>query len=157
MEVCHVVQKCFILKTMDYKQGVFKHNVIKLRCPKNPNNIILSIKLKHVKHSTFVNAIQQYFKTKQWEGHAYLTKHLKRRKTLSKNWILVWAMKLQIGCQAEFLSCFISYLASNLILYLKTVWKMQYKWIENCHVENVVLGKEFDLGVTSSLFHVFTH
>jgi hypothetical protein len=34
MEVCQVVQKCFILGTMDYKQGVFKHNEVELRCPK---------------------------------------------------------------------------------------------------------------------------
>ncbi len=34
---------------------------------------------------------------------------------------------------------------------------MQYKPIKNCHVENVILGKDFNLGTTSSLFHVFTH
>jgi hypothetical protein len=27
---------------------------------------------------------------------------------------------------------------------------MQYKQIENCHVENAVLGKDFNLGVTIS-------
>ncbi len=29
---------------------------------------------------------------------------------------------------------------------------MQYKLIENCHVENVVLGKNFNLGMTRSFF-----
>ncbi len=29
--------------------------------------------------------------------------------------------------------------------------------MENCHVENVVLEKDFNLGVTSSFFHAFTH
>jgi len=57
--------KCFILATMDCKQGILKHNEVELKCPKNPNNIILSIKLELARHSTFVNAIQQYFKTKQ--------------------------------------------------------------------------------------------
>jgi hypothetical protein len=32
---------------------------------------------------------------------------------------------------------------------------MQYKPIENYYVENVVLGKDFNLGATGSLFHVF--
>ncbi len=80
MEVCYVVQKCFILATMDCKQGVLKHNEVELRCPKNLNNIILSIKFELARYSTFVNAIQQYFKTKQWKGYAYLTKHVKKRK-----------------------------------------------------------------------------
>jgi hypothetical protein len=34
---------------------------------------------------------------------------------------------------------------------------MQYKPIENYHMENVVLGKDFNLGVISSFFLVFTH
>jgi hypothetical protein len=33
---------------------------------------------------------------------------------------------------------------------------MQYKPIKNCHVENADLGKDFNLGVTSSLFQAFT-
>ncbi len=33
---------------------------------------------------------------------------------------------------------------------------MQYKPIENYHVENTVLGKDFNFGATSSLFHAFT-
>jgi hypothetical protein len=33
---------------------------------------------------------------------------------------------------------------------------MQSKLIKNYHVENVVLGKDFNLGATSSFFHVFT-
>jgi hypothetical protein len=32
---------------------------------------------------------------------------------------------------------------------------MQYKLIENCHMENAVLGKDFNLGATSSFFHAF--
>jgi hypothetical protein len=31
----------------------------------------------------------------------------------------------------------------------KTMWKTQHKPIENCHVENVVIGKDFNLVVTS--------
>jgi hypothetical protein len=33
---------------------------------------------------------------------------------------------------------------------------MQYKSVKKCHVENVVLGKDFNLGTTGSFFHVFT-
>ncbi len=33
---------------------------------------------------------------------------------------------------------------------------MQYNPIKNYHMENVVLGKDFNLGTTSSFFHVFT-
>jgi hypothetical protein len=38
----------------------------------------------------------------------------------------------------------------------KIVWKMQYKPIKNYHVENVVLRKDFNLGVIGSLFQAFT-
>jgi len=34
---------------------------------------------------------------------------------------------------------------------------MHYKPIENCHMENAILGKDFNLGTTNFLFHVFTH
>ncbi len=34
---------------------------------------------------------------------------------------------------------------------------MQHKPIENYHMENVVFGKDFNLGAISSFFHVFTH
>jgi hypothetical protein len=34
---------------------------------------------------------------------------------------------------------------------------MQYKRIENYHVENAILGKDLNLGVINSLFHTFTH
>jgi hypothetical protein len=34
---------------------------------------------------------------------------------------------------------------------------MQYKPMQNYHMENVVLGKDFNLGVTGSFFHAFTH
>ncbi len=34
---------------------------------------------------------------------------------------------------------------------------MHYKPIENYHVENVVLGKDFNLGMIGSFFHAFTH
>jgi hypothetical protein len=37
------------------------------------------------------------------------------------------------------------------------MWKMQYKSIENCHVENVVLWKDFNLGATGFFFHDFIH
>jgi hypothetical protein len=43
-----------------------------------------------------------------------------------------------------FLSCYMSYLASNLIFGLKN------------YVKNVVLKKDFNLGVTSFFFHAFT-
>jgi hypothetical protein len=33
---------------------------------------------------------------------------------------------------------------------------MQYKWIENCHMKNVILRKDFNLATTSSFFHSFT-
>jgi hypothetical protein len=33
---------------------------------------------------------------------------------------------------------------------------MHYKPIENCHEENAILGKDFNLGVTNSFFHAFT-
>ncbi len=33
---------------------------------------------------------------------------------------------------------------------------MQYKPIENYHVENAILGKDFNLGMTGSFFHAFT-
>jgi len=56
----------------------------------------------------------------------------------------------------EFLSCYMSYLASNLIFSLKNAWKIQYKPIEICHMENVVFRKDFNLSTASSLFHVFS-
>jgi len=34
---------------------------------------------------------------------------------------------------------------------------MQYKPIKNYHMENVVLGKDFNLGAIGSFFHAFTH
>jgi hypothetical protein len=33
---------------------------------------------------------------------------------------------------------------------------MQYKPIENYHMENEILGKEFNLGAIGSFFHAFT-
>jgi hypothetical protein len=48
-----------------------------------------------------------------------------------------------------------SYLASNFHIIFEKLCEKN-KPIENCHVENVVLGKDFNLGTTSSLFHVFT-
>jgi hypothetical protein len=33
---------------------------------------------------------------------------------------------------------------------------MQYKPIENYHVENVVLRKDFNIGTIGSFFHAFT-
>jgi hypothetical protein len=33
---------------------------------------------------------------------------------------------------------------------------MKYKPIENYHVENAILGKDFNHGAIGSLFHVFT-
>ncbi len=33
---------------------------------------------------------------------------------------------------------------------------MQHKPIENCQVENVVFGKDFNLSVIGSFFHVFS-
>jgi hypothetical protein len=32
---------------------------------------------------------------------------------------------------------------------------MHYNPIKDCHVENVILGKDFNLGVTNSFFHAF--
>jgi hypothetical protein len=32
---------------------------------------------------------------------------------------------------------------------------MRYKPIEKCHMENAILGKDLNLGATSSLFHAF--
>jgi len=52
MEVCYVVQKCFILATMDCKQRVLKHNEVELRCLENLNKIILSIKFELARYST---------------------------------------------------------------------------------------------------------
>jgi hypothetical protein len=37
----------------------------------------------------------------------------------------------------------------------KSMWKMQYKPIKKFHIENVVLGKDFNFGTTSSFFHLF--
>ncbi len=34
--------------------------------------------------------------------------------------------------------------------------KIKYKLIENYHMENAVLGKDFNLAMISSFFHVFT-
>jgi hypothetical protein len=31
-----------------------------------------------------------------------------------------------------------------------------YKPIENCHMENVIFGKDFNLDAIGSFFHVFT-
>jgi hypothetical protein len=45
------------------------------------------------------------------------------------------------------------YLASNLI---NSFLKMKYKPIENCHIENTVLGKDLNLGVIGSFCHAFT-
>ncbi len=33
---------------------------------------------------------------------------------------------------------------------------MQYKPIKNCHMENVVLRKDFSIGTIGSFFHAFT-
>jgi hypothetical protein len=30
---------------------------------------------------------------------------------------------------------------------------MQYKPIKNCHVENTIIGKDYNLGATGSFFH----
>jgi hypothetical protein len=49
-----------------------------------------------------------------------------------------------------------SYLGSNLIFSLKNYVKNVNKPIKKCHVENVILGKDYILGATSSLFHAFT-
>jgi hypothetical protein len=38
----------------------------------------------------------------------------------------------------------------------KIAWKMQYKPIKNCHMENVVLRKDFSIGTIGSFFHAFT-
>jgi len=38
----------------------------------------------------------------------------------------------------------------------KIMWKVQYKPIENCHMENTILEKDFNLGAIDSLFHAFT-
>jgi hypothetical protein len=56
----------------------------------------------------------------------------------------------------EFLSCYMSYLVSNLIFGLKNYVKMQYKPIKNYYVKNAILGKDFNLGMISFLFHIFT-
>jgi len=56
----------------------------------------------------------------------------------------------------EFLLCYMSYLASNLMFSSKNYVKKKYKSIENCHVKNAVLGKDFNLGTTNSFFHAFT-
>jgi hypothetical protein len=34
---------------------------------------------------------------------------------------------------------------------------MQYKPIKNYHVENAILGKDFNLGMNGSFSHAFTH
>jgi hypothetical protein len=34
---------------------------------------------------------------------------------------------------------------------------MQYKLIENYHMENAILRKDFKLGTIGSFFHAFTH
>ncbi len=53
----------------------------------------------------------------------------------------------------EFLSCYMSYLDSNLICSIwKTMWKMHCKPIKNCHLENAVFGKDFNLGAIGSFF-----
>jgi hypothetical protein len=36
------------------------------------------------------------------------------------------------------------------------MWKMEYKLIKNFHVEDVVLGKIFNLGMIGSFFHTST-
>ncbi len=41
------------------------------------------------------------------------------------------------------------------MLYVIFGFKFDIK-LKNCHVENVVLGKDFNFGMTSSFFHVFT-
>jgi hypothetical protein len=33
---------------------------------------------------------------------------------------------------------------------------MQFKPIENCHMKNTIIEKDFKLGMTSFLFHAFT-
>jgi hypothetical protein len=48
-----------------------------------------------------------------------------------------------------------SYLASNLIFSLKN--NVKNKPIENCHMENAILGKDFNIGAIGLLFNVFTH
>jgi hypothetical protein len=45
----------------------------------------------------------------------------------------------------------------KLIFDLKFVWKMQYKPIEKYHVKNVILRKDFNLGMNGSFFHLLTH
>jgi len=39
----------------------------------------------------------------------------------------------------------------------KTLWEMRYKPIENCHMEDAVLRKDFNLDTIGSLFCAFTH
>jgi hypothetical protein len=40
---------------------------------------------------------------------------------------------------------------------LKNYVKMQYKPIENYHMENAILKKDFNFSPISSFFHAFTH
>jgi hypothetical protein len=65
-------------------------------------------------------------------------------------WCRTWCQKQKC------LSSYGSYLASNMMLSLKIVWKLYYKPIEVGHVGNVVLEKNFNFGTHGSLFHVFT-
>jgi hypothetical protein len=37
------------------------------------------------------------------------------------------------------------------------MWKIKYKPIKICHVENSLIRKNFNLNVTGSFFHAFTH
>jgi len=33
------------------------------------------------------------------------------------------------------------------------MWEMQYKPIENCHMKNLIVRKDFNLDATNSFFH----
>jgi hypothetical protein len=39
----------------------------------------------------------------------------------------------------------------------KIMWKMHFKQIEEGHMENVILWRNFNLGAFNSLVHAFTH
>jgi hypothetical protein len=43
------------------------------------------------------------------------------------------------------------------IIFEKLCENCKYKPIESCHVANIVLGKDFNLGAIGYLFHAFTH
>jgi hypothetical protein len=127
----------------------FQKSFFLIKCSPNHFNFFVNFNIFHKKGSMCSNIqkIKIHNLFKFWYSNIF--KHYYSFEFVIM--VKVWCKKI------EFLLCYMSYLASNLIFSLKNYIKMQYKPIENYHMENAILKKDFNFSVISFFFHVFTH